>query len=93
MRGPLDAAILERSIQEIVRRHETLRTSFQTFKDEPVQVIAPQLKVPLAITDLTSMPEADRESEARRRVMEEVKRPFNLQTGPLLRASLIKLAE
>ena len=93
MRGPLNADVLERSIQEIVRRHETLRTSFQTFKDEPVQVIAPQLTVPLAITDLTQTAEPEREAEARKRAMEEVKRPFNLQTGPLLRASLIKLSE
>jgi amino acid adenylation domain-containing protein len=91
--GALNAAVLEKSLNEIVRRHEALRTSFQTVNGEPVQVMAPRLTLPLAFTDLGSIAEAERESEARKLAAEEIKRPFNLRTGPLLRASLLKLAD
>jgi len=91
--GGLNAAVLEQALKEIVRRHETLRTRFESVDDQPVQVIAPELRVPLEITDLTSLPEGEREAEARRLAMEEVKRPFHLATGPLVRALLIKIAD
>ncbi|HEX8782811.1 MAG TPA: amino acid adenylation domain-containing protein, partial [Steroidobacteraceae bacterium] len=55
--GGLNARVLEQALDEIVRRHETLRTRFESVDDQPVQVIAPQLKVPLEIRDLTSLPE------------------------------------
>ncbi len=93
LRGALHAAVLEKTLNEIVRRHETLRTRFDSIDDQPVQVIAPTMTLPLVITDLTSLPESEREAEARKRAMEEVKTPFNLATGPLLRATLIKLAD
>ncbi len=80
-------------MQEIVRRHEALRTTFQMFNDEPVQVIAPHLEVPLALIDLTTLAAASRDDQARKLVIEEIKRPFNLQTGPLLRATLFKIDE
>ena len=91
--GGLNAAVLEQALKEIVRRHETLRTRFESVDDQPVQVIAPELRVPLEIIDLTSLPEGEREAEARRLAMEEVKRPFHLATGPLVRALLIKIAD
>lgn len=91
LRGALNVAAIERSLHEIVRRHESLRTTFQTVNDEPVQVIAPELSLPLAISDLTSLPESQREDEARHLAMDEVQRPFDLKTGPLLRALLLKL--
>src|SRR5581483_1948220 len=91
MTGKLDTEVLHKTLNEIVRRHETLRTRFETIDDEPVQVIAEELKLELAVHDLTSLPPADRVHEARRRAMEEVKRPFRLATGPLLRPALLKL--
>lgn len=93
LRGPLNIGAIEKSLQEIVRRHESLRTTFQTVNDEPVQVIAPQLSVSLTVTDLTSLPESEREDEARRLAMVEVQRPFNLKIGPLLRALLFTLGD
>ena len=93
MTGALNTAMLEKSLNEIVRRHEALRTSFQTVDGEPVQVMAPRLALPLAITDLGSIEEGEREFEARKLAAEEIKRPFNLRTGPLLRASLLKLSD
>ena len=54
--SPCDAAVLERSINEIVRRHEILRTTFAVIDGRYVQVIAPQLTVPLAFDDLRALP-------------------------------------
>ncbi len=89
--GKLDVAVLDRTLNEIVRRHETLRTRFETVDDQPVQVIAETLKLDLAIRDLSSLPAAERVDEARRLALEEVKRPFRLSTGPLLRPTLLRL--
>ncbi|HEX8872059.1 MAG TPA: amino acid adenylation domain-containing protein, partial [Candidatus Acidoferrum sp.] len=93
MTGKLDIAVLDRTLNEIVRRHETLRTRFETVDDQPVQVIAEELKLELAVRDLSSLPAGDRVQEARRLAMEEVKRPFRLSAGPLLRPTLMKLDE
>jgi len=93
LRGRLHAGILESTLNEIVRRHESLRTRFDSVNDQPVQVIAPSLTLPLTTTDLTTLPEAERETEARRLAMQEVRTPFHLRTGPLLRASLYRLGD
>jgi len=91
--GPLDVAALERSLNEIVRRHEVLRTTFPTVDGKPVQVIAPDLTIPLPVVDLTGLPEAEREPEALRQAREQARRPFDLARGPLLRARLLRLGE
>ena len=93
MYGALQVAALERSLNEIVRRHEALRTTFRAVNEEPIQVIAPSLSLALTITDLSSLPPGEREAQARRVAMQEVKCPFDLSTGPLLRALLITLDE
>jgi amino acid adenylation domain-containing protein len=90
--GELDVAALERSLREIIRRHETLRTTFQEVEGQPAQVIAADFDPELAVVDLSGLPEAEREAEARRRAREEAQRPFDLVRGPLLRALLLKLA-
>lgn len=92
LRGVLSANSLERALNEIVRRHESQRTTFTTKDGHPVQVIAPSVNVALVIHDLTSLPQDDREAEARRIAIQETMRPFNLSTGPLVRADLIQLA-
>ncbi|HEX8178335.1 MAG TPA: condensation domain-containing protein, partial [Pyrinomonadaceae bacterium] len=91
--GRLHVGALERSINEIVRRHESLRTTFQVFDQQPVQLIAPALFVPLAVRDLSDQPEAEREREAIRLATEEAQRPFDLARGPLVRAALLRLDE
>ena len=93
LKGQLQPEVLERSLQEIVRRHETLRTSFQVVDDQPVQIIDPDVTVPLVQRDLTALPEASREEEARRLAREEAQRPFDLTVAPLMRATLLRLAE
>ncbi|MFQ5610897.1 MAG: amino acid adenylation domain-containing protein [Anaerolineae bacterium] len=85
--GPLDVTALERSLSELVRRHETLRTTFETGQSGPVQVISPPEPCPLPVIDLRRQPE----TEARRIATEEARRPFDLRQGPLLRATLLRL--
>ena len=92
LHGPLDALALERSLNELVARHETLRTRFVLRADEPVQVIEPPGALALSITDLSALPQAEREARARQITDSEVRRPFDLETGPLLRVQLLRLA-
>src|SRR4051812_44196049 len=61
---PLDAPALERSLNEMVRRHEVLRTTFANLRGEPVQVIAENLKLPLPVVDLRHLCEEERSTEA-----------------------------
>ncbi|HET7231076.1 MAG TPA: amino acid adenylation domain-containing protein, partial [Longimicrobium sp.] len=89
--GALDQAALERSLGEIVRRHEALRTVFVEVDGSPVQVIAPFGGFTLPVKDLSGLSDADREAALRRRVGEEVARPFDLSAGPLFRAALLRL--
>jgi len=91
--SPCDAAILERSINEIVRRHEMLRTTFAVVDDEYLQVVAPQLTVPLAYDDLRALSRSDKESTVQKLLKEEALYPFDLAKGPLFRARLVRLAE
>ncbi|HEX9936150.1 MAG TPA: condensation domain-containing protein, partial [Longimicrobium sp.] len=89
--GALDEAVLERSLGEIVRRHEALRTVFAEVDGSPVQVIAPFAGFALPVEDLSELGEADREAAVRRRAGEEAGRAFDLAAGPLFRAALLRL--
>src|SRR5204863_8852798 len=62
--GRLEVTALERSLGEIIRRHELLRTAFPAVWGQPRQVIAPSLALSMPVVDLTSLPEAERETEA-----------------------------
>ncbi len=91
--GPLDVATLEKGLNEIIRRHENLRTTFETVDGRPTQVIAPELIIPLRIVDVQHLPRAEREAEALRLAQQEAQRPFDLTRGPLLRVRLLRLGE
>ncbi|MFE8600248.1 amino acid adenylation domain-containing protein [Archangium violaceum] len=91
LEGTLDLAALERSFNELVRRHESLRTTFRGEPKGATQVIAPAVPLPLPVVDLSGLPEAERESEARRLAIHETQRPFDLARGPLLRTQLLRL--
>jgi amino acid adenylation domain-containing protein len=93
LKGLVDVGALERSVNEIIRRHESLRTTFAMVEGEPVQVICPSLSISVVMVDLTEQPESEREDRAQRLASEEARRPFDLARGPLLRASLIRLSE
>jgi amino acid adenylation domain-containing protein/non-ribosomal peptide synthase protein (TIGR01720 family) len=91
--GVLDEAALKASLGEIVRRHEILRTAFTASAGQPVQVIQPAQPVSFPIIDLQSLPEAERQTEARRRATVEAQHPFDLEQGPLLRLGLLRLGD
>src|SRR6185436_21001077 len=81
--GPLDATVLARSLSEVVRRHESLRTTFAAPAGRPVQIVAPPAPVSLPTISLTDLPEPERESMAERLAGREAARPFDLGEGPL----------
>jgi amino acid adenylation domain-containing protein len=91
--GRLDVAALNQSLNEIVRRHETLRTSFLTVQGRPAQIIEPALDLPLLVVDLRELAETSREAHATSLATTETRRPFDLGQGPLLRAVLMQLGE
>src|SRR5215210_570001 len=90
--GKLDVPALERSLGEITRRHESLRTTFRPGDGQPVQVIGPAAPLTLSVEDLGSLPRAEREAAALHLAREEARRPFDLARGPLLQATLLRLA-
>ncbi|MFQ5421804.1 MAG: condensation domain-containing protein, partial [Anaerolineae bacterium] len=92
LHGRLDTTILQNVLNEIAARHEILRTTFDTIDGEPVQLIAPTGHIPLILIDLQHLPAAERQHEALRLANNEAKRPFTLNTGPLFRAHLFRLA-
>lgn len=89
--GPLRSDILEQSFNEIIRRHEALRTIFVSQEGRPAQVVIPSLYLPLTKVDLTTLPVEQRETQARQWMTREILQPFDLARGPLLRLSLLRL--
>jgi len=89
--GVLRVDALQRSLQEIVRRHEVLRSTFIVADGHPVQVVSPSVTLELPITDIEPFPEDERMAHAQRLASEEARRPLDLQTGPLLRVTLLRL--
>ena len=93
LRGHLDVSALQRALDRIVARHEVLRTNFVTVDGNPQQRIADSRNVELRIIDLQSSQALDRESEIRRLLTDEIRRPFDLSSDLLLRVLLLRLAE
>ena len=91
LRGGLNLAALEQSINEVMRRHEAVRTTFPDVDGNPIQVITPFRHLALPLIDLSSLSDEDREAQAVRLAAAEAQRPFDLQSGPLLRATLLRL--
>ena len=90
--GPLDISALERSLSEIVRRHEVLRTNFAMIEGRLVQILNPPRPIELPIEDLSDVPDSEREARLRQLANEEAQRPFDLARGNPIRATLVKLA-
>ncbi len=89
--GPLDLAVLFSCFDEIVRRHEALRTTIALDGEEVVQRVAPALPIAWPLADLAALPAAARRREADRLAGAEARRPFDLARGPLLRLTLLRL--
>jgi Condensation domain len=91
--GPLDVSILERCVNEIVRRHEILRVSFALVDGALAQIVHSEGTISVPLDDLSHLPSPARDAEEERRTIAEAALPFDLKTGPLLRARILKLAE
>jgi amino acid adenylation domain-containing protein len=96
--GSLNVEVLEQSINEIIRRHEVLRTTFANVNGTPAQVIAESLSLSLAVIGLDNSPraaseQAVRESEAIELCKQEIRQSFDLSKGPLVRATLFRLSD
>jgi surfactin family lipopeptide synthetase A len=91
--GPLDLSALERSLNEIIRRHEAWRTTFVVVDGQPVQVVHPPFAIDLPFHDLRDLSESDRSAAALRLAADDALQPFDLAKLPLLRARLVRLAD
>jgi amino acid adenylation domain-containing protein len=93
LKGPLDVPALERALNEIVRRHEALRTTFQLLADELIQVVRPSVHLDLAVCDLGQVPGKERERRLLQVLHSEASKAFDLERGPLIRARLFRVRE
>ncbi|MEM8675746.1 MAG: condensation domain-containing protein, partial [Cyanobacteria bacterium P01_G01_bin.67] len=89
--GSLNVVALEQSLQEIVRRQEILRTTFEDMNGRPIQVISPTLHLKALVIDLRMLPQNEQSVEVMRLASEEAQRPFDLSQDALLRATLLQL--
>jgi amino acid adenylation domain-containing protein len=91
--GDVDIPALEKSLNEIVRRHESLRTRFISVNGQPAQIIEETLSVKIKIIDLMDLPPEERETQAQRIFTDEARLPFDLSHAPLFRVTLLRLEE
>jgi amino acid adenylation domain-containing protein len=91
--GLLDIAVLTLSLNEVVRRHEAMRTTFAPVDDHPVQSVAPTLTLTIPVLDLKNLASSSRDAETSRIIIEEARYSFSLANGPLFRLVLLQLGE
>jgi len=89
--GDIDEEALRRSISEIVRRHEVLRTTFHESGGHPVAVIAPYEEFPLPLVDIGGYPPGERGAQVERLIAREAVHPFDLEKDTLLKGTLLRL--
>jgi amino acid adenylation domain-containing protein/thioester reductase-like protein len=93
LKGSFNIKLFEKSLNEVVHRHESLRTIFTSVEGKQQQLIIPEMVIPIVIEDLSELTEAEPKSEVLRRAKKEAQRMFDLSKGPLIRANLWKLGE
>jgi surfactin family lipopeptide synthetase A len=91
IRGPLDVTAFLQTLNEIIRRHEVLRTTFDEDNGEPVQVIWPEMRLNVPLVDLSDISASDRDRAVEELMTIEGSKPFDLKAGPLCRAHLFLL--
>ena len=91
--GRLNVPVLEKTLSEIQRRHESLRTTFALVEGQPVQVIHEPAPLTVPVTDLSNLPEVERETRAHQLASEQAKHRFDLVRGPLWKTSVLQLGE
>ncbi len=89
----LNLTVFHKCLQEIVRRHESLRTIFKMVDGNPKQIILPEIFVPLPVVDVTKTVPSHRQAELAKIINTEAQKPFQISTGPLVRATLIKRSQ
>ncbi|WP_309060601.1 non-ribosomal peptide synthase/polyketide synthase [Streptomyces sp.] len=92
LHGPLDTPALERALNRLAARHDSLRTTFATVDGQGVQLVADEAVLPLRTADVGHLPADRRDQAVERLLTEELRRPHDLTTGPLTRALLIRRA-
>ena len=93
LRGVLDVGRFEAALQALIMRHETLRTTFPSVDGVARQKVSPQSGVRMGWQDISALTETERQQRMRQLADQEAHTPFNLETGPLLRACLVKAGE
>ena len=93
MKGKLNRGILTNAINEVIRRHDILRTRVTVHEGVPYQVVVPSLTLALPVMELDHLVESERDSEAMRLILKEVQQPFDLAQGPQIRAAVLRLGE
>ncbi len=91
LRGPLQVAALEQSVNEIISRHEVLRTTFAEIDGRPVQIVAPRLTLSIPVEDLSQLSEVERAERVKRTAARLREQPFDFTQGPLIGAALVRL--
>jgi amino acid adenylation domain-containing protein len=92
IQGHLEVNALEKSLSEMARRHEILRTTFRSEMGKPVQVINPPAPIEVSVVDLSQNTAEETEAQARILAREEALTPFDLERGPLLRVRVVRIA-
>jgi hypothetical protein len=93
LNGALNIEALEKSLREVVSRHESLRTTFRVESGSLVQIIAPLASLKLPLVDLSGLTEAQREAEATKLALQDAQRSFDLSTERLIRTTILRLNE
>ncbi|MCB0752083.1 MAG: non-ribosomal peptide synthetase, partial [Ignavibacteriae bacterium] len=91
--GKFQKQFFMQTINKIIERHESLRTTFANVKGEPFQVISPELKINIPLIDLLSHDRNSIDQEVKNIAVKEARAPFDLATGPLFRVKLLRLSE
>jgi len=91
--GSLEVAAFGQSLNQMVQRHEALRTTFKMLDEQPVQIIAPSLILTLPVINLCDLSETEQKTEVHRLATEQNQRPFDLTQVPLMRCTLLQLGE
>jgi amino acid adenylation domain-containing protein len=91
--GSLDITVLTLSLNEVVRRHEVLRTTFPAVDGRPIQVVTAALTLTVKVIDLREVTQTNRETELLRAAIEEGRQSFDLALGPLLKVALLRISE
>lgn len=93
IQGKLNFAALEQSLNAVIQRHEILRTVFSSQNDQPIQIILPKRSLSLEFIDLRHLSEPQQDAEVQHLALKEAQHPFDLETGPLLRSTILHLNE